>query len=75
MKLKYFLERVVGDANVDGLELYRVLLDLESIERHFNIFYGIEFDINIKVAKPRPSRFIGERVIDELEKVRNLKKK
>lgn len=76
MLLKDFIESEFSKNMFNGLQMATELIDLETIERKLNLYYGIKFEIYVVPAVQEEGRFYGKGIIDAVaqEKNKNGKK-
>lgn len=70
MKLKEYFDGMMKTSMMDALPLAQKLVELEAIEHHLNLMYGIELEIEVKTVERKESKWIGMGIVELL----NVKK-
>lgn len=68
MTLKEFMEQIMASNMFNAVNTVRDLIELETIERHMNIMWGVELNITIKPVEKKEGRFYGKSTIQAIEK-------
>lgn len=71
--LKEFVAEMFNQNPFHAMTTARDLVELEGIERHMNLMWGVELDIKVKPAKKQETRFVPQSLIDAIEKDRPSK--
>lgn len=66
MKLKEYFDGMMKSSMMKALPLAQKLVELEAIEHHLNLMYGIELEINVKAIERKESKFIGKGIVELL---------
>ena len=78
--IKEYVDGMLKD-KTGGLRKYNMLfglteklIQIEAINRHFELMLGVELEIKVKPINPIASQFIGDEIITSLQKEINEKK-
>jgi hypothetical protein len=67
MTLKEFVEQMFERSPFYALETAKTLIELQAIEQHLNLIWGVELEITVKEAPRQQGKWYGKHTIKALQ--------